>query len=198
MSPRSVGVAEPLALRASVTDVPLTVRKRRHIGSVNGDVRAHVRHPLAQGVCERVEAVGKRGLVGAELLRKAVARPDARAASESVLQARMVCEQGRHARPCREAVQGFDEACTDECASAVALPSTWITTRVEPGDQGCYFGGVEKRRDFASVRSTRYFARCHRSYLSCGRAPGDANLAGAYFSLITSRILRGASDGSDA
>ena len=34
---------------------------------------------------------------------------------------------------------------------------------------------VLKRTD----RPSRYLATCHRSYLSCGRAPGSANFAGA-------------------
>jgi hypothetical protein len=108
----------------------------------------------------------------------------------------MILDQGRNARPCREAVESLDETGSDEGAGAVALAaSTPPPERVKLRDQGCYFGRIEKRRDFVNGRATRYLARCHTSYTSCGRAPGSSKLRGGIFLGFAGLILVLASDG---
>src|SRR5207247_2207342 len=84
--------------------------------------------------------------------------PAGRRAAEGVLQAGMLRDQRGNARPRGEREQGLDEASADERAGAESLTPT--AARRERVDERRHFGGVEKFRNVANSRATRYLARC--------------------------------------
>jgi hypothetical protein len=179
MPPGGVRVGEALPLGAVLTDESHPVSEGWKVGGVDCHVLPQARKRGLEGGRDAVETVRESFGMLAELDHEAVAGPQARRASESVLQAGVILDQGRRPRPCREAVQSLDETGSNERAGTVALaPSAPPPQSVKLHDQGCYFGRIEKRGDFVNGRATRYLARCHRRSLSCGRAPGSATARG--------------------
>jgi hypothetical protein len=119
--PRGIGVGERLALPTVLADVAHPVGVGREVGSVYRYVTSKIRVLLAERSGYRVDAVGERGVVRAQLPGEAVAGPDARGRAESRLQARVFSDEGGYPRPGREGKQTFDEASADEGAGAEAL-----------------------------------------------------------------------------
>jgi hypothetical protein len=106
----------------------------------------------------------------------------------------MLSDQRGNARPRRKREESFHKAGPDERTRPEALAPSAV--RCQRVNQRGYFGRVEEFRNVANSRATRYLARCHRRSLSCGRAPGSANFAGAYFLGFAGLILVLASDGT--
>ena len=197
VAPGGVRVAVPLALRAVLTDEPLTVSERGHVARVDSDVSPQARERGLEGGGYAVETVREPVGMLPQLGRKAVARPNARATAECGLQSRVILVQGRGSRPGREAVESLYQTRSDESTRAVPAPAC-PTEGVKLHDQGCYFIGVEECANLRNSRATRYLARCHWRSLSIGRAPGSANCAGAYSFVISPRVLVEQSDGTYA
>lgn len=76
--PRSVGVTEPLALRASLADVALTIRKGRKVGGINRYVPSKIRVLPPERNGTRINASVERWMVLAELGGEAVHGPTTR------------------------------------------------------------------------------------------------------------------------
>lgn len=194
VAPGGVRVGVAFALRATRVDVPLTVRESGHVARVDGNVDPVLGERVAERDGHGVEAVRERGLIGTQLDREAVAGPTGRGAAERGLQAGMLGDERRDARPGGEREQGLDEASAYERTGTEALAAT--TLRGERVDERRYFGGVEECRNVANSRATRYLARCHWRSLSIGHAPGSANCAGALLFEFAGRIIADASDGA--
>jgi len=196
MPPTCIGVAEPFAFFASLADVALTIRERGEVGGVYRYVTSKIRVLSAKRRGARIEASLKRRTVLAQLPGEPVHGPHARALSERVLEAGMLCDQSRYPRPGGEREQTFDEASADERASTEALASG-PAERVKFRDQGGYFGRIEEFRNVADGRATRYLASCHASYLSCGHGLRRFQPRGGLFLGFAGQTLTTASDGSN-
>jgi Protein of unknown function (DUF3800) len=195
MPPRSIGVAEPLALAPAFGDVPLAIGVGGQIACVNGYVFSQVGMLSAKRSGASVETRRKRWSVASELAGEAVHRPHTRRMPECHLKAWMLRDQRRYPRPRRETDQAFDKASADESAGTVAL-ATRPAERVKLRDQRGYLRRVEKFRDVADNRATRYLSRCHGSYPSCGHGPGSSSFAGPLFAVFPGKSLTRASDGN--
>src|SRR5205823_4426104 len=133
------------------------------------------------------------GPVRLQLPGEAVHRPCGRVAADCGWQARMLSDQRGYECPGPQPEQALDVAGSEQGAAAVAFASC-PAEGVKLRDQGRDFGGVEKCCDVADDRATRYLARCHRRYLSCGHAPGGTSLAGALLSVFAGETLTRGSD----
>src|SRR5579884_1987863 len=81
MAPRGVRVAEPLALRAVLREIPLAVREGGHVARVDRHVTAELGELCAQRREHAGDAGVERVAVGAELDSEAVAGVDGRDAA---------------------------------------------------------------------------------------------------------------------
>jgi hypothetical protein len=121
VSPRGIRVAEPLAVRAVLTEGSLPISLCGHVRSVDCHVAAHVGKLIAERVGNASEAGVQQRPLLAEFRGETVHRPLRGSAADSRLESMMLSDQRSHARPRRDCVQRLHEARADEGASAVTL-----------------------------------------------------------------------------
>src|SRR5206468_461562 len=93
MPPRGIGVAVPLALRASLIDVALSIPEGGKVGGVYRYVTSKIRVLLPQRSRAGIDALHEHRMVLPQLGGEAVDRPHARFAAELGLQPRMLRDQ---------------------------------------------------------------------------------------------------------